>query len=211
MRMQNCKMPSIENDIPSATGCYFAASFCGLNQALSTKEQKGLVILVRLIDKAVWEYTMVREVVLEEVKESRLTFSQINRRFSRRFKPKFRSVLINGVQPIYTATIIDHLENLLNALNRINKMRAVFPSITGNNIALLASMRAAVEHAETRFEGHVGNSPVLNLSSDAHELRIDGYHIYMADIADELRVLYLKIISFIERKVTCSKIKNLLK
>lgn len=210
--MQSCKMPSIENITPSTTGCYFAASFCGLNQALSLKEQKGLVLLVRLMDKAIWEYTMVRNVVLEEVKEAGRTFPQIRQRLSsKRFKPKFRSVLVNGVQPIYTATIIDHLENLLNALNRINKMRALFPSITGKNIALLASMRAAIEHAESRIESDMGKSVVLNLSSDAHELRIDKHLIYMDDIADELAILYLKIRSFIDCRMTLRAIKNLLK
>ncbi len=210
--MQSCRMPSIESITPSATGCYFAASFCGLNQALSLKEQKGLIILVRLIDKAIWEYTMVRDVVLEEVKESRRTFEQIRRRLSRkRFRPKFRSVLINGVQPIYTATIIDHLENLLNALNRINKMRRLFPVIKGNNVALLVNMRAAIEHAESRIDSDMEKSVVLHLSSDAHELRIDSHLIYMVDIADELALLYIKVRTFIEYKVTYSAIKNLLK
>lgn len=212
MIMQSCRMPSIESITPSATGCYFAASVCGLSQALSLKEQKGLIILVRLIDKAIWEYTMVRDVVLEEVKESGRTFQQIRKRLSRkRFKSKFRSVLINGIQPIYTATIIDHLENLLNALNRINKMRALFPIITGNNGALLANMRAAIEHAEERIESDMGKSVVLNLSSDAHELRIDSHLIHMVDIADELALLYIKIRTFIEYKATYGAIKNLLK
>lgn len=141
-------MPDISHIEPSAIGCYLACSLVGLVPG-GPEDDERFKLVARLIDKAIFEYQMTREAVLAEVAENKMSFEEIRKRDNGQF--------------LYTCTIINHLENCIDAIVRIYKLI----NLDSQNRSTLTKFRNAIEHMESRImEGATG--PVaLDLSEDA--------------------------------------------
>lgn len=182
MIVKNCKMPDISDLKPSVIGAFLLTSLVGLDKNKTKDEVSCFSVIARLIDKAKLEYLLAREAAIDEEKEGKLTAAEITKR--------------NKGQYIFTCTIINHLENCLNALSRIYKLhKLLLPQhqfITGKNQNII-KIRNHIEHIDDRIIHSVPGSRSLNISEDALSIEIAGETLQINDLADEIRLLHGEI------------------
>jgi hypothetical protein len=161
------------------------ATIGGIDQKKLDKEgQLYLRLLCRLVDKAFDEYSYAAEYVEEEIK--------IGNKLS------------------YGFTIINHLENCLNALNRTAK---AFKCAEGNGLFQLlnsgsqlkiksrsvSSVRNMMEHMEQEIKrGDVQGSLFLNFDSNYEKVSINNKTLALKDIVEIIEIYHkgmLEIIS----------------
>lgn len=145
MLVKECKMPDISDLEPTVVGCFLAASLAGGLKGRSRETKACLPVLARLIDKSKTEYLIAREAVIEEEKEGKLTYEEIMKRG-------------NG-QYLYTCTIINHLENCINAISRIYKLLEILPKeCSYSPDRNINAIRNAIEHMEDRISRSLSGS-----------------------------------------------------
>jgi len=182
MIVKECKMPDISDLKPSATGAFLLTSLVGLDANKTKDEISCLSVIARLIDKTRVEYLMAREAAIAEEKEGKLTYDEIIKR--------------NEGQYLFTCTIINHLENCLNALSRIYKLHKL---LTPKNQFLTSQkqsvnkIRNNIEHIEDRIARSIPGSRSLNISEDALIVEIAGENLRLDDVANEIRFLHGEI------------------
>ncbi len=181
-------MPDISDLGPIATGCFLASCLAGFDAIKPEKDRKYITVLSRLIDKAKNEYTWARESALAEEKETSLTYEEILKR--------------NNGQYIYTCTIINHLENCINALARIYKIvRNLNFEIDNDKDKAITDVRNCIEHMDREIDKGIVGYVCLNVSEDALSIYIgEGSktkELKIVDIAEQIGILHKKITEFI--------------
>jgi hypothetical protein len=188
MIVKECKMPDISDLKPSITGAFLLTSLVGLDANKTKDEISCLSVIARLIDKARYEYLIAREATIDEEKEGKLTYDKIIKR--------------DEGQYLFTFTIINHLENCLNALSRIYKLHKL---LTPKNQFLtpqkqnVNKTRNHIEHIEDRIARSITGSRSLNISGDALTVEIAGENLNLNDVANEIRLLYSEIRNIINK------------
>ncbi len=179
-------MPDISDLKPSVVGHFLLTSLAGFDKKHTKKTMACLSVLSRLIDKAIYEYSIARETVIKDEKENKLTYEEIMNR--------------NDGQYMYVCPIINHLENCINALSRIFKLLKLLPKeYTLAHQRKIDDIRNTIEHMDERISSSRQGSLSLNISEDALSVEITGQIIKLEDIADQIRVLYKEIRDFIHK------------
>lgn len=177
MIVERCEMPEIFVD-GSAIPRFLTVSLIG---AFDETNSRYFVLLGRLIDKARNEYTYAREAAQEEERESGMTFAQIERR--------------NKGQFFYTVTLINHLENSLNALSRIYKiLRQIKYEYTSPIDTSVKDIRDMIEHMDRDIALAKSGSVSLNISKDARHIEILNSSLCLDELAEEIETLHREII-----------------
>lgn len=181
-------MPDISDLHPSAKGVFLAKSIIGGYEKTEEKTQLKLAVSVRLIDKAIHEYSYARNAVLVGEAESAMSYEDINRR--------------GQGQLIYGANITNHLENCINALGRIY---ATMKNGKGSVSQTVKNMRNMVEHMDEKMRKGVYGPIGLDISEDASSIKIffrDYYtdkaevlDLNTIDLAEEIRRLHTHILN----------------
>lgn len=179
-------MPDISNIADKAVSCFLASSLIGHYSTKGENVHKYFAVVSRLIDKAKYEYLLAREAALEEEKEGKLSYEQLEKR--------------NEGQYFYTNTITNHLENCINAVARIYKILRRLPSDYSFNTSSKAKkIRDSIEHIDERIANSVQGSVSLNIAEDASSVELVNEHLSMSDLADEIRILNKKILEFLQK------------
>ncbi len=181
-------MQDISDLKPSVTGAFLLTSLVGLHKNKTQDEVSCLSVIGRLIDKARVEYLMAREAAINEEKEGKMTHDELIKR--------------NEGQYFFVCTIINHLENCINALSRIYKLHKL---LTPKNQFLTTQkqkvnrIRNHVEHIEDRIANSTPGPRALNISQDALMVEIAGDNLSLDDVANEIRFLHNGIRRIIEK------------
>lgn len=181
-------MPDISDLGPIATGCFLASCLAGVDALKSEKDRKYITVLSRLIDKAKNEYIWAREAALAEEKETGLTYEEILTRDSGQY--------------IYTCTIINHLENCINALSRIYKIvRKLNFDIDNKQDKAITDVRNCIEHMDKEIHAGISGPVCLNISEDALYIYIGQNtkvkELKIVDIANQIKTLHGQIVRYI--------------
>lgn len=172
MIIEKCSMPDISYEKDKALSSFIAHSLGGAYLHLTEEKRRLLPLMARLVDKSKQEYLYAREAALEEEKESKLPFWKIEIR--------------NKGQYIYAATIINHLENCINAISRIYKSldRLEVNVVPNNSISVI---RNNIEHMDERISKEDRSGSVsLNISNDALQLELVNDYLSINDLAEEI-------------------------
>lgn len=128
-------------------------------------------LLGRLIDKARHEYAAARSSALTESSED----------------------------SIYTAEIINHLENCINALVRVYKIFSQIGSVGVSMQKSVSDVRNRIEHMDEDIaEGKTGATS-LNISSDAKSIEILGKTLDLVDLAKEIEAVHVEILKLFHK------------
>lgn len=186
MLVIECKMPDISDLKPSVVSHFLLTSLAGFDKKHTKKTMVCLSVISRLIDKAIYEYSVARETAIEDEKENKLTYAEIMNR--------------NDGQYMYMCPIINHLENCINALSRIFKLLALLPKeYSFAHQKQIVDVRNTIEHMDERISSSRQGSLSLNISKDALSVEITGQIIKLEDIADQIRLLYREMRDFIHK------------
>ncbi|MCK5211906.1 hypothetical protein KAJ89_04350 [Candidatus Parcubacteria bacterium] len=183
MLVTKCNIPDISDLKLNATGCFIAGLLTGKYKNIDPKMEKYITVLVRLVDKAIYEYKMTREAVLDEVKENGLSYKQIIKR--------------GKGQLLHTTVIINHLENCINAIARCNK---ILKRITNKHTSSseIQKVRNSIEHMDQRIADEESGPASLNISEDSLAIEIVGngniLKVEIEELEKEIRYLYNDII-----------------
>ena len=149
-------MPELKNLKPSLLGCYLTGSLIGLYSSKDKKLDLSLRLATRLLDKAVKEYLMVRDLVLLAATENAMTFEEIEKR--------------GEGQYLHEIGITNHIENCINALGRIYLLMP--GSDSSSSSPKIREMRNMVEHMDEKINRGVTGPIGLDISEDATHIEI---------------------------------------
>lgn len=163
---EDCRMPDLSKRIEKVTPSFLASRFAGLNKKFSKKEfDHAISQIVRLSDKALYEYQIAREGVIRQIESSdEITF----------------------------ISVVNHLENCINSLSRVHKFFKIFndrefSKTVPKEIKTLAKkknesiidFRNTIEHMDEKVseisrDGKSGTMMFVN--EDASKIQIRGYN-----------------------------------
>lgn len=179
---KECKMPDLSHLAQKKVlGLYLLSGLIGSDNNLSKKFILYRKVFVRLADKAVYEYSMAREAIID----------QIN----------------NKDGGIYIAPIINHLENYINTVRRLyylfdrikSKKQGLFfidknlRKSIDSQLSQIKDIRNLVEHIDgaiSKGEIKDGQTIALDLSEDASEIRIGELKLSTETLANIIECFY---------------------
>jgi len=182
MIIKECKMPDISDLAPSVIGAFLITSLAGSNVGKTKEEIACFSVIARLIDKAKVEYLTAREAVIKEVEERKMTYDEITKR--------------DDGQYFFICEITNHLENCINALSRIYKLRKLLSpkyQFLANQKEEIVRTRNHIEHIDSRIFGSIPGSRSLSISEDALNVEIVNENLRLDDLANEIRLLHTDI------------------
>lgn len=172
-------IPDVKDD-PKILSCYLAGVLVGVSKGMDKKVELSRINIVRLIDKAIYEYKMAREAILDE----------INRKD----------------QHIYTVSIINHLENCINSIVRVfnlyknikrnpagPKMDSTSKKLVEAHEREIRNIRDVLEHIDKEIRSDSikdGQSIALRLSKDYKFIEIAAYSMRLIDVVNTLKHFY---------------------
>ncbi|TSA44403.1 hypothetical protein D4R51_03870 [bacterium] len=172
---KKCKMPDLISLAKmKVLGSYLLSSLTGADDKLDFRFIQYRRVFVRLADKAIYEYQIAREAVIEQINDK------------------------DG--GIYLAKIINHLENCINSVRRLLylfdriKSDRKNPFIIDRSLRRLieskssqiVDMRDIIEHIDTEIlGGKIKNDQTiaLDISDNASEIMIGGFNLSLTDLS----------------------------
>ncbi len=161
--------------------------------------------VIRLIDKAIFEYTLARQAVLDQIAESERPYEE----------------LLTG-RVIYMFGFTDHMENCINATRRLLALMQYLRSdlssppqdkIKGRLIDAHASplidIRDTLEHMGEKISKDEildGHPVVLSLGDDQASVQLGRHAISFLSLAIILRSLHSEAVSLLERPHAASAV-----
>ncbi|MCK5061095.1 hypothetical protein KAR28_00935 [Candidatus Parcubacteria bacterium] len=180
IKIKEDDIPDI-NRKPKVIACYLAGSLAGSGVGMDKKIELSRKNLVRLIDKAIYEYKMARETIIEEFSSKE-----------------------NGV--IYIHIIINHFENCLNSIHRVfNLYESIKRNQNGPYIDrslkkltkvhkdVVRKIRNMVEHIDDDIQNdriQNGQAVALRVTKDYKAIEIGDNSIKLTEVVDVLNHLY---------------------
>ena len=146
-------------------------------------------IFARLVDKSIYEYQLARDYLVNQVLESKRPYEEL---------VKGRIIYMNG--------FTNHLENCINAIGRLLRLREKLSSekldspiprelrkVLQASSSSLTDVRNTMEHMDDliqRDELGEGEFGILSLGKDQASAVIGGYSISFRDLETTLRKLH---------------------
>lgn len=175
---KECKMPDLSYlTKKKAVGAYLLSSLIGSDSNLNQKFILYRKLFVRLADKAIYEYSMAREAVIDQVK--------------------------NKDDSIYIVSIINHLENCINSLRRLFYLFDRLKNLISFDRMLrrlvdsknkhIKDIRDSIEHTDGLiFKGEIskGQTIMLDISEDSSEIMIVNEKISTNDLFNLIKQFY---------------------
>jgi len=178
-------IPDISDLPDKAVSCFLARSIGGSIQKKPKNVQGALSVLARLIDKAKMEYLLVREAILEDEKEGKLTYEDL--------------VIRGQGQFFFTVTIINNLENCINTLSRIYKVITIInEEHQSAHKKPVIEIRNSIEHINERIIRDVKGALSLIISGDDLVAEITGQQINFVNLASEIKLNYIVIMQCLQ-------------
>jgi hypothetical protein len=148
---------------------------------LTSRERLYVRIFVRLVEKAINEYTKARRHIIAEVEEAQRSAEEMTKHGRR----------------LYLLGIINHMENCINAARRLFSLLDSVKRERGglsidrslrkrieSHYEKIRDIRVAVEHIEGEIQKDAGTKPVmLALTDDEDGVQIAGYKLKFEDLA----------------------------
>jgi hypothetical protein len=191
-----CKMPLLFPELERLLPRLLLTSFIG-GVALSTKAASIRRNVVRLVDKAVSEYSFARQYLLDQIAESQRNEKE----------------LLQG-RIIFMFGFVDHMENCLNATRRILELLqwlradATAPMqdriqrrLVEAHVEPLIEIRDLLEHMGEAINGNrIGDHEpvVLVLGDDEETVRIGKYSLSFSSLATILRAFHCEAVRLLE-------------
>lgn len=184
-----CNMPALYPELERLhPQMLLTAAFIG-NGSLSQNAALMRKHLVRLVDKAIYEYSHAREAILDQLRESKRSYKEML-----------------GGRVIYMFGFTDHMENCLNAMRRIldllQHLRAdtTAPSQDRLQRRLVESLSSSLVDIRNTFE-HVGSAinnnefgegtmVVLGYGDDQNSVCIGAHSLSFSSITTILRAVH---------------------
>jgi len=179
---RECKIPDLSHlTEKKATSSYILTGLIGSDNNLDPKFVLFRKLFVRLADKAIYEYSMAREAVIDQIKDK------------------------DG--GIYIVPIINHLENCINSLRRLFHLfdhlkkakyspiffdRTLRKLLDSKNEAI-QGIRNSIEHIDNLIiNGKIseGQTIALDISEDSSKLVIGSKKISTNDLANLISHFY---------------------
>ena len=161
--------------------------------------------LVRLVDKAIYEYSLARQAVLDQMAESKRTYEE----------------MING-RIIYMFGFTDHMENCLNATRRIlgllQHLRAdvsapiqdrITRRLVDAHAGSLIEIRNTFEHIETSINDNdlgENQSVVLSYGEDQNSVQIGRHSLSFASLVTILKAVHSEAKRLLDEPHTISAV-----
>jgi len=179
---KTCKMPDLSPlTEKKAVGSYLLSSLVGSNSNLGPNFILYRKLFVRLADKAIYEYSIVREAVIDQINDK------------------------DG--GIYIVPIINHLENCINALRRLFCLFKYIKSVKQNYFFIdrnlrrsidikfhqIKGLRNLIEHMDEKIlKGGIkkGQTIALDISEDASEIMIGDIRLSTTDLSNLIKSFY---------------------
>ncbi len=174
------QIPDISDLKPSVAGHFLLASLGGFVQKKGETFYRAYAVASRLVDKARTEYLEAKESIEAEEAERKMSYEEILKR--------------NEGQFMYTATIINHLENCVNAVARIHKLLPLLNSeYVPANAKNMADIRNTIEHIEERIARAVEGPASLYFLEDKLTLQVGVDSISILQLAKEIQNLHQEL------------------
>ena len=189
---KNCKMSEL-SDLYSLMPILGAAVMVFRGVHLTKKEQSYLRLFTRLIDKAIYEYSIARDAVIAGAKELEGKLKKL---------PSNLHPLIIGDRPLFIFEFIDHMETCLNTIRRLYGLKDAIDNERGGlkqmerlkrrfveaHFDELTKIRGIIQHMDDRIQQGESKGPVmLTVSENDEEVEISDRSIRFTDIEGVLR------------------------
>lgn len=184
-----CNMPSLYPELEGLVPQLLLLSLFMGNGNLS--RNAGLIrrSLVRLVDKAVYEYTLAREAILNQIEESQRPDEE----------------MLKG-RIIYMFGFTNHMENCLNSVRRVIGLLEALRSdvsapaqdritrrLVDAHVASLIDIRDILEHMGSAInadEIQDGHAAILGLGSDESSVCIGAHSLSFSSLATIIKAIY---------------------
>jgi hypothetical protein len=178
-------IPALAELEAKAISIFLAHTIGGSIQKKPEHEIKALALLARLIDKAKFEYLQVRDAIIKQEQENKLSIEEIIRRDQGQF--------------IFTIQIINNLENCINTLGKIQKLMPLIDlEHKSERREIINKMRNSIEHIDHRITQNVTGSLSLAIYDESLTAEITDQRIKFVDLAEDIRIHYNIIIQHLQ-------------
>jgi len=184
-----CRMPSLFPELERLQPkLLLLVSFIG-NGTLSQNAALIRRNLVRLVDKAIFEYSLARQAVLDQIAESQRSYEE----------------MLNG-RIIYMFGFTDHMENCLNATRRVLDLLQHLRADLSAPIQDRITRRLVDAHADSLIDirntfEHIGNTinnnefgenqiVVLSFGEDQSSVRIGKHSLSFSSLVTILKAVH---------------------
>jgi hypothetical protein len=155
---------------------------------LTQKEQAYIRLFIRLIDKALYEYSIARDAVNAGIEEFKGKLKKI--------PSNLRPIIIGG-RPLFIFDFVDHMETCLNTIRRLYGLKDTIDNERGGleqmerlkrkfveaHFYELTSMRGVIQHMDDDIQQGKFKGPVaLTMSENDEEVEISDCSIRFTDI-----------------------------
>lgn len=192
-----CRMPSLYPDLPRLQPRLLMVTFFIGDGSLSQHAALIRRNVIRLVDKAIYEYSFAREAVLDQINESHRSNEE----------------MLNG-RVIYMFGFTDHMENCLNAMRRVldllQRLRADTSAPVQDRVArrLVEAHAGSLVDVRNMFE-HIGDAindnefgegqmVVLAYGDDENGVCIGEYSLSFHSITAILKVMHAEATRLLE-------------
>jgi hypothetical protein len=192
-----CKMPSLYPEIERLQPrLLLVSAFIG-NGTLSQNASLMRRNVVRLVDKAVYEYTLARQAILDQIAESRRSHEE----------------MVKG-RIIYMFVFTDHMENCLNSVRRaldlLQYLRSDISAPAQDRISRrlidahsepLVDIRNTLEHIGGAINGSEIDDQqfvVLGLGEDQASVCIGKYALAFSSLATIIKAVHFEAVRLLE-------------
>jgi|GEM_PF-1465728 len=190
MQITDCKMPNLAKlNKEKILSIYLSSSLVGIGRGADDRRlDRFKVTYSRLIDKAIYEYCLVQEDVINEIEEPKRSIKELQK--GRNF---YAHLIMNNLE-----NCINSIRRLFNILDKLNGAKyysldkLVKRSINFDSKKIIG-MRNMIEHLDKDIFGNkiIHGDPIAPIvSNDASSIQISDVKIKTAELAYILERLH---------------------
>lgn len=196
-----CKMPDLSNCQTFRLQAFSLLQGMIGDPGITQKQGSYRRNFARLVDKAIYEYQIARQAVLDEIEIGLHGTEMVEKVMLRDDRP-----ISVGGRPLFILKFIDHFENCINALHRLLKlferlsndpMLSKLPREKRKALEAFSKsvpkLRHTVEHVENAISNDeiVPGQPVMvAINAAGDRAQIGPHEVEFADVERTLRLLY---------------------
>lgn len=184
---KKCKMSKL-SDLYSLMPILTVAVMGFKGAHLTQKEQAYFRLFIRLIDKAIYEYSIAHDAVISGIEELKRKLKKI---------PSNLRLIIIGNRPLFIFDFVDHIETCLNTIRRLYGLKDAIDNERGGleqmerlkrkfveaHFNELTDIRGVIQHMDDEIQQGKFKGPVaLTISENDEEMEISDRLIRFTDI-----------------------------